>query len=158
MFRGIWTDILEITKKEGYFPRGASILGITTLAGIANQWGAGVLSEDKRYFANFPELTQFYALWEPKNEIISLAFKDDMTLLVYGNVAPIDGWCEVHTKARITRVFLSPEEVGQKEVNHVGMFKEGKKEVWEMICDIAVEGKLPDRGEIRRWNQGKAKL
>jgi hypothetical protein len=157
-FREIWQHTLDSIKKEGYLSPSASIFGITILAGVGTEWASNIIGDDKRYWAAYPNLAPSYESWQPKNEIISVAFKDDMTLFSRNQVVPLDGWCEVFCKAKVTRVLVTPEQYGCKEVGHVGMFKEGQDNVWEMIRDIIVDGKIPDRGDIRRWNQGKARL
>jgi len=157
-FREIWTKTRNASVKEGYLPRSASFFGVTLPAGPAIEWSSGMLSEDKRYLAGTPKLTSFYTSWEPKNEIISIAFKDDITIMRQEEPVPIDAWCEIHTKAKITRVLLSPDEYGGKEIGHVGMFKDGHEDVWELIRNIIMDGKIPDKGKTRRWNQGKSRL
>jgi hypothetical protein len=157
-FREIWTKSLNATMKEGYLPRSASFFGVALPGGPAIEWSIGMLSEDKRYIAGNSKLTSFYTSWDPKNEIISIAFKDDATIMGQEEPVPMDAWCEVHTKAKITRVLVSPDDYGWKEIGHVGMFKDGHDDVWELIRDIIVEGKIPDKAKVRQWNHGKSRL
>jgi hypothetical protein len=157
-FREIWTKSLNATMKEGYLPRSASFFGVALPGGPAIEWSIGMLSEDKRYIAGNSKLTSFYTSWDPKNEIISIAFKDDATIMGQEEPVPMDAWCEVHTKAKITRVLVSPDDYGWKEIGHVGMFKDGQDDVWELIRDIIVEGKIPDKAKVRQWNHGKSRL
>ena len=157
-FREIWTKTVNASVKEGYLPRSASYFAVTLPAGPAIEWSSGMLSEDKRYLAGNPKLTSFYTSWEPKNEIISIAFKDDATIMGQEEPVPIDAWCEVHTKAKITRVLVTPDEYGWNEIGHVGMFKDGHEDLWELIRNIIVDGKIPEKGKTRRWNQGKSRL
>jgi hypothetical protein len=157
-FLEMWTKTLNCVKKEGYLSRGGSFFQIILPAGAALELANGMLSENRKYFAGNPELASRYTSWDPKNEIISLAFADDATLMSQNPPVPIDEWCQVFPKAKMTRVLVSPDEFGAKEIGHTGMFREGNERVWEMIRDIIVDGRIPDNGAIRRWNQGKAKL
>jgi hypothetical protein len=157
-FREMWTRALEVSKKEGYLRRDGSVFAITLPAGPAIEWLSAMLADDSRYFAGNPNLVSRYTSWQPKNEIISLVFKDDLTIMSQEEPVPMDAWCDVFTNARITRVLVSPEEYGWTEIGHVGMFREGHEGLWKLIGHIAVDGKLPDKGKIRRWNQGESKL
>lgn len=152
----MWTHALELTKEKGYFPPEASLFRIALPYGIGAEWSSNICGEDKRYFAGNPNLGAFYASWKPSTEVISLAFQDDIAL--FGIPGPIDEWCELLPKAKMTRIIISPEENGWDRVDHIGMYKEGQEGVWELMRDIIVDGKLPTKGEIRRWNQGKAML
>lgn len=158
IFREIWTKSLNASLKEGYLPRSASYFAVTLPAGPAIEWASTMLANDKRYIAGYPKLTSFYTSWEPNNEIISVAFKGDPTIMSQEEPVPIDAWCEVFTKARITRVLVSPEDYGWKEIGHVGMFKAGHDGLWELIRNVIVDGQIPAKGKIRRWNQGKSRL
>ena len=157
-FLDMWTKTLSCIKNEGFLRREDNMFQIVLPAGTALEWVNGMLSDDKKYLAGTPGLESRYTSWDPKNEIISLAFQDDATLMSQNPPIPIDEWCQVFPKAKITRVLVSPDQVGAKEIGHTGMFREGNERVWEMIRDILVDGKIPDQGSIRRWNQGKARL
>jgi len=157
MFLDIWTNTLKAAEKEGYLPKSASYFGVALPAGAAIEWARGMLSENHRYFAAQPELVSFYTSWNPKNGLVSLVFADDVTNFGLDDKLPVDGWCDVLSSATITRVLVSPEEYGMEQVGHVGMFKRGNEKAWELMRDLAVDGKLP-KGKVRRWNQGKVKL
>jgi hypothetical protein len=152
----MWTQAVELTKQNGYFPPEASLFKIMLPAGVGAQWSSNIGGEDTRYFAGDPDLSSFYTSWEPSKEVISLAFQDDITL--FSTPKPIDEWCKLLPRAKITRIMISPEQFGWNTVGHIGMFKDGQEGVWELMRDIIVGGKLPTKGEIRRWNEGKAKL
>jgi predicted alpha/beta hydrolase len=156
--RSIWQHTLDSIQKDGYLSPEGSIFGITIPAGAATEWARSILGDDKRYLAGDSNLAPFYKSWQPENEIISVAFEDDITLFSRNQTVPLDAWCDVFTRAKMTRVLVTPEQYGKKEVGHMGMFKDGQSEIWEMLRDIIVDGKIPDKGDIRRWNQGKARL
>ena len=157
-FLETWTKTLNRIKKDGYLSRDGSIFQIILPAGAAIEWVNGLLSDNKKYLAANPVLEPRYTSWDPKNEIISLVFKDDVTLMSQIPPVTVDAWCQLYTKAKITRVLVSPDQFGAREVGHTGMFREGNELVWEMIRDILVDAKIPDKGSIRRWNQGKARF
>jgi len=152
----MWTRALELTKEKGYFPPEASLFKISLPYGVGAQWSSKIGGDDKRYLAGDPDLSPFYNSWKPSKEVISVAFQDDITL--FGSPRPIDEWCKLLPHAKMTRIIVSPEEYGWNRVDHIGMFKEGQESVWGLMRDIIVDGKLPTKGEIRRWNQGIAKL
>jgi predicted alpha/beta hydrolase len=152
----MWTHALELTKEKGYFPPEASVFKITLPFGIGMEWSSRIAGDDKRYFAGDPDLSSFYTSWKPTKEVISVAFNDD--IILFSTPGPIDEWCELLPQAKMTRIIVSPDNYGWTPVGHIGMFKEGQEGVWELIRDIISDGKLPTRGDIRRWNQGKAKL
>ena len=158
--RGIeqWTKSIEITKREGYFPKSATIFSCEIPAGCGVEWAEAVISDDKRYYAGNPKLTHFYTSWQPKNELISLVFSDDGTILGQSEPVPMDEWCAVHTRANMVRVLVSPKDFGLTTVGHVGMFKDGQMKVWEMMRDIMVSGKIPGIGKVRRWNLENSRL
>jgi predicted alpha/beta hydrolase len=154
--RSHWTNAVELTAKKGYFPPEASFFKITLPFGVGTEWSSKIGGEDIRYFAGDPSLSPFYSSWNPDKEVISVAFQDDNTL--FSTPKAIDEWCKLLPRAKMTRLMVDPEEFGWDTVGHIGMFKEGQEGVWELIRDIIVDGRLPTKGEIRRWNQGGAKL
>jgi hypothetical protein len=149
---------MALTKKEGYFPKEASIFSCELPAGCGLEWIECLLNDDKRYFAAVPAVEHFYTSWQPRNEIISLCFSDDMVIYGQPEPVPMDEWCVVHTRANMIRVMVSPAQYSTTAVGHVGMFKDGQIKVWEMMRDIIVYGILPREGNVRRWNLGKSRL
>lgn len=157
-FRGKWIQTLNVIEKYGYLPASEGVFGIILPRRLSSEWALSIINGDERWRAADPELSPSYTSWEPQNEIIALAFQDDITLISRGNVAPIDGWCEVHTGAAKVRVYLTPEECGRTEVGHIGMFRGEPDVVWNIIRDTIVHGKIPNKGDIRRWKPGNSRL
>jgi len=153
-----WLEAIDTIKEEGYFPPSASIFGCTLPAGCGMEWTEAISGDDKRYYAGNPKVAHFYTSWEPTNEIISLVFSDDVTIFGQSEPTAVDAWCAVHTRAKITRVMVSPKDYGTSAVGHVGMFREGQIRLWEVIGDIILYGRLPKKGRFRRWNLGKVRL
>jgi hypothetical protein len=158
VFRRHWEKGIELTKREGYFPPEASTFQVTIPAGCGLEWGRSIMQDDKRYFAGNPDISSFYTSWQPRNEIISLVFSDD--ILIFRQVEPksIDGWCETLTSARVTRVLVHPQDYGANEIGHVGMFKDEEGRIWDIMRDSLIKGEIPSPSSVRRWNQGKSKL
>lgn len=152
----MWANAVELTKEKGYFPPEASLFKIMLPFGVGTEWSSKIGGDDIRYLAGDPALSPFYSSWTPDKEVISVAFQDDITL--FSTTKPIDEWCKLLPRAKMTRIIITPEENGWDTVGHIGMFKEGQEGVWELLREIIVEGRLPAKGEIRRWNQEQAKL
>lgn len=154
--RSLWTNAVDLTKEKGYFPPEASLFKIILPFGVGTEWSSKIGGDDIRYFAGVPSLSPFYSSWNPGKEVISMAFQDDITL--FSTPKSIDEWCKLLPQAKMTRIMITPEQYDWDTIGHIGMFKEGQEGVWELLRDIIVDGRLPAKGEIRRWNQEKAKL
>ena len=145
-FRKYWEPVPDMIVSRGYLLAGETRIRVTTPAGVGLEWVLGMIGDDKRYFAGIPALTRLYTSWDV--ETLAIAFDDD-PVLPGKKPFPVDGWCDVHVNAKITRILVTPK----KEVEHSGMFKR-QSGVWEMMRDLIIDGFIPE-GNTRRWNHSK---
>jgi len=151
-----WKLVIQTIHTEGYLPRSATFFSVIMPAGAGLEWATYISGSDKRYLAAIPHLTSAFAQWRPKNEVISVVWSDDGSQY-FDSKTVTDGWCDVLESARCVRVCVGPGDVGEKEVGHTGMFKEGQTRCFELLRGMCVDGVVPEFGEIRRWNQEQAK-
>lgn len=136
---GLWYGLMPgVTKALGYFP-GQLGIGADLPANVALEWARWCRSRD--FFLAHGVAREGYA--RLKIPLLSFSFSDDS----YAPKAAVDALHSLYVNANVTRLHLTPKDVGVKAVGHFGFFRDTfRASLWERLGEFVFGATpLPER-------------
>ncbi|XXQ29574.1 AB hydrolase-1 domain-containing protein [Plasmodiophora brassicae] len=125
---------------DRYFPARRFGLCDDLPLGIARDWAKWTRYPE--YCTVEPDVKELYARFDPgQGNAIAIGFTDDD--FCAGRVA-FDSWLRLVPRMQAPLIYLHPQQVGLKDVGHMGFFKKCCQEgAWEPVAQFIVAGVEP---------------
>ncbi len=126
----MWYGVVPATTSTlGYAPTKKPGWGENLPAGVAREWATWCKSPD--YFLPFLSGAQIARVASFKKPWFSLAFTDDSI----ANETTVAALLRMYASLTPTVRWFSPEQVGAREIGHLGFFTLARRDLWHNVSD-----------------------